>query len=575
MRSALAGLRAQLARTISGAPVDGYSGAAPPIDHDLGPGLTLERLLDERKLISFRMSRLQRAFVRACDGTPLDTKSDAPNWATLTAEEMGHHFHQSALPALLPTTILPVTGVRAGKTLISGAGLIKSVFTCSLRHVPSPEELADGVLPDDDGMTGVRPGELVRAPIVTPKMGAGRQCFANVLSHLQNSPRLRPYVVHATMEKIIVRRPCDGHHVLIELCAAAAGGTNLRSTWLAGIVFDEAWFFDDGEDSSHVVNLSDNYDAAVSRMLPGAQVWMPTSPWADSGTYYAMWQAALGTFGQVEDGYPSTVLAFHATSRQMNPALDRKLEARMRRRDPMKAQREYDAIPLSTESNLCFPPTTLELAINMRRPEHLPYAPFIEHYAGADLGFRRNSSTLAIARPEQRLVNGVMRAVAVLCWTDERIPKPGKPLVPGEVMQDFGRACQAYGVERIQADRVDFESAQENLAKLDGAVVSMLEYDTSPENTAKTFIRCRELMAEGQIEIPNNPRLLGQIKRILLNHLSGGRTTVVLPKQGRAHGDLALAAILALVQAADAFRYLAPPDARWDSFQPRLDSSGL
>ena len=555
-------------------------------DPDLGPSLTLEHLLDDPTLGNFRMSRLQRSFVRACDGSRLDAPwpkgvaappAGAPPWRPLTVEERLTHFGQAIVPLLKPTTIIPMTGVRAGKTLIAAFGLVQSLLTCSLRHVPTAEELADGVLPDADGMTGVRPGELVRAPIVTPRMAAGKQAFSYVLGIVNNSPRLKKYVVEATKERLIIRRPSDGHHVVVELLAAAAGGTNLRSTWLAGIIFDEAAFFDDGEgDDQALVNLADNYGAAAARMLPGAIVWLPSSPWADSGTFHTMWARARGTFGSLDDdGDPSLVMSFHSTSRAMNPALSRKLENARRREAPLEATREYDAVPLSTLSNLLLPPAVMAKLIDATRPLHLPYEAGVIYTAGTDLGLRRNSSAIALARNEHRLVDGVSKPVTSLVYHEELVPAQGTPLRPQTVIHHFGSVCQGYGCEAMEGDLAYVESAHEHLASLKGAPVAYIEYVPTQESNATLCGRFRDLAAEGLLNLPNDPRLLSQLKRILIKPAPGGKTQIIMPTQGRAHGDLAIAVILAVVRAADANRYIGDPDDRWDRYNPVLQSAGL
>lgn len=545
-------------------------------DADLGPGLTLERMLDDRGLVKTGLSRVQRAFVRALDGTPQDaTAPSGVKFVPLNADELTRHFGQPSIAAIRPTVAIPMTGVRAGKTLLSALALVHSVLTCSLRHKPTEQELTDGVLPDDDGQVGVRPGELVRAVIVTPKLVAGRQAFAYIAGAFKNSPRLAKCIVHQTLEKLIVKRPCDGHNVLIELVAMSAGGTNLRSTWLAGVIFDEAAFADgsSGEDAG-VVNLADNYGAAVTRMLPGALLLLPSSPWDDSGLYYKMWSEARKTFGEVdEDGYPSTILSFHASSREMNPALSPKLEADARRANPQEAAREYDAIPLSGKTNLLVPRHVMERIVNTVRPVDLPYVAGVDHHAAADLGFRRNSSALGIARVEDRIVNGRTRDVAVLVFSKELIPPQGQPLKPSEVVKDFGTVCQAYGVHVLEGDRHYADSAIERLAELRGPMVGFKEFDSG--KAADLFTRFRDLAAEGLVELPNEPRLIGQLGKIMLLPGSKGQMQVVLPKQGRAHADLALAVVMALVRAADAVRFVAGYDPKWDDYKPRWDSDGL
>lgn len=398
-------------------------------------------------------------------------------------------------------------------------------------------------MPDADGRVGVRKGELVRALIVAPLLKLSRAPFDHLIGTMQASTVLSKLLVKTGAESATIRRP-DGFEVVVELVAASSSGANLRSTWLAGVIFDEADFHGD-EDAS--VNLPDNLRAALTRMLPGAQVLVPSSPWADAGPFHELFTRYFGR--------PGREIAFHSDTRSMNPTLSKEEEDAERRRDPDSAAREYDAVPLSSSSRRFFPDEAVRGSVNSTRSMQLSPVDGLAHYAGCDLGFRKNSSALAIARFE----GGKVR----LAYYDELRPEKNKPLKPSEVCESFANACLSYRVRAVRGDLHYADTADEEFRKhkADGGLrtVRYESFQPTMEFTADAFAEFRKLMEEGRLELPDDPRLLKQIADVRSRPMPGGRIQVQLPKQAAAHGDLLMAVVLACVQVPSGNREVAKP----------------
>ncbi len=562
---------------------------APAEATDLGPGLTLESLLDRLSAAEagMHMSRTQRALVRAVDGAgtagPLaraDVAIDPGNAAIapLTPEE--HHYHFGAWHPLDPVEKPPAlvylrSGIRSGKTYIAAIGVVKSALTCSMRRPLTSDEIAAGVKPDGpDGLVhALQQGESVRVVFVTPKAEQSKKAFDYVKGAVEAVPWLRKHVVKSTTEMLHLRRPSDGVLVEFVMLAASPRGNNIRSGWLAGAIFDEAAFFDDGDGAA--VNLRDNLTAAISRLLPGAQVWLPSSPWSDEGHWHEEHTRAMTRQGQ--RGASVDLLAFHSSSRRLNPALPSGQEETVE--DPLERAREYDAVPVSALSNLFFPQAVLARAINPARTaeagtDTLQPLPGVYHYAGTDMGFRKNSSALVIGRNESRMVDGRMQDVTVVAYVEERIPPPKQPLVPGDVVRDFAATCTSYGAYSMRGDNSDTPTVREHLEQA-AYGVDYDEFNPTMERNAANYTTARSRMANGLVEIPNIPRLVSQLKRVLCKRLPGGRVQVVLPKQGNAHGDIVAALVIMLAQAAEGGAVVGGYQHKWDSYMPRMDSDAL
>lgn len=505
--------------------------------------LTLEDLVEDRELGALPISPAQRALVLAADGLPVEH---------LERDRVAFHFGIDAYcfePSERPRTIIVRTGVRAAKSLIAALAMILCALTCELRRPPQP-----GERPGPDGRVGVRPGELVRVIIVAPRLRLTRAPFYHLVGVLKASKRLSRYLVPGkTLAESVLLRRDDGAEVLVEMVAASGGGANLRSTWLAGALFDEADFHDDEDEAA--VNLKENYQATVTRLLPGGQVWVVSSPWDDAGEFHGMFTDA---FGQ-----PGRELAFHSDSISMNPTLSREDIEAERRRDPDNAAREYDAVPLTSGSLKFFPKAAIDAAMDHGRSTNLPPGD-MPHWGGTDLGFRKNSSALALARYQTGKV--------VLAYHDELIPQKGAPLKPTEVCTEFATVGIQYRCASIRGDGIYADIAHEAFGRVRSEAGRSCAYDEWAPTTpavAEAFTTFRALLLEGKVELTDDARMRKQLEDTKFKKSPDGvGIKVVLPKHGAAHGDVLMAIVLACVQVPLVEQVAARPAAagsRWGS----------
>lgn len=525
----------------------------------LSSPLTLEALVCNPNLGALTASPTQVALLRALDGR------DVAN--VLPTDRMVFHFNTAHLPSGRPRLAYLRTGVRAGKTLISVLALLLSVLTC---HYRRPAKTEVGEIPGPDGMVGVRPGELVRAVIVAPKKGLARSPLQHLIGTMQASPKLRAlFAEPPKKESCTIRRP-DGREVLIELVAADAGGANLRSTWLAGAMLDEADFHDD-EDAA--VNLGDELRACRPRMLSGAQILVPSSPWAEGSPFDKLFTETFKE--QLLNG----AIAFHSDSISMNPTLDRDEIAAERRRDPDNAAREYDAVPFGAGAEAFYPEDAIAKSFvrteihnasgDGNRVEILAPDPRFAHVAGGDMGFRKNSSALAIAKSEMGRVR--------LAFRLELRPEKSKSLKPSEVVREFAFWCMRYGCPAIVGDLHNADSTHEELGKLRRAlddpskadeeqrawvarvradpfakvakVPTYIEWTMDPKSIADRHTEMKRRMQEGLVELAADDRMKEQARETKRKAAGGGHISILLPKRGMSHGDLWGSVVIACTEA--------------------------
>lgn len=165
---------------------------------------------------------------------------------------------------------------------------------------------------------------------------------------------------------------------------------------------------------------------------------------------------------------------------------------------------------------------------------------------GSDLGFSRNSSACAAARP-------VGQCVELVAWREWR--PQGAPLRPSEVFRGIVAFSRQHGATRVIGDGHYREGARE---VYDPAGIVFVGAPTVP---AVAFLAVQRLLREGRVRGLDCPgevigarrpdEAIGLLRRQLESvrevRADGGHTRIEIPttKDGR-HGDVASAAVLAL-----------------------------
>lgn len=318
----------------------------------------------------------------------------------------------------------------------------------------------------------------------------------------------------------------DGRRVVFECFAASRAGDTARGVPIIGVLLDECAFYRD--ELTGAVNDRDIFNAIIPRLLPGGQVLLVSTPWAESGLLYTEFTRNRGA--------PTTALAAFCPTLLMRDDAETRSKVEMeRQRDPDNAAREYDAQFLSGALALFFDGKAIELAVDGEQP--FPLAPRLElpAFAAADFGFRSDSSALAIVRLEGPEL--------VLAELAELRPERGKPLQPSVVVRTFAEVCKRHGVRSLATDGHYVEAIREFAA---AGGLGLYEAPSGASGKLETHTRARSLLHEGRLKLPNHRRLLTQLRDIHSRPLPGGALSIWSPRRQGSHGDLASAVVLAL-----------------------------
>lgn len=423
------------------------------------------------------------------------------------------------LPRMAPEAWAFVLGVVA----IVAGGRSGKTYLCSLRllHLALTVDL-EGKL---------APGEEAFCAIVAPKLELAEQSLRYVAGACRAHPALQDLIVGDTKTELVLQRD-DGHRVAIRPFAAAAGGIGGRGKSLVAVFLDETCFFRDA--ASGVVNDQAIFDAASSRVVEGGQTLVSSTPWVGKGLLHSQWKK--------NHGHPVDALSAHAPTRVMRTKKHiLAIVARAESRDPNNAAIEFGAEWGSTTVETFFSDGELAIFFSAE-PSVLGRAPQVGERVsfGGDLGFVRNSSTLAG-------VHELPDGVVLLAHLEEHQPQGGQRLKPSVVCKGFARTIAAQGASGMTADAHERASLDEHLSDAGLAVYPA-------PSASDALVALRTGIREGLVRAPalvegddkEGASLLGRLHQQMQGtrqrRTVGDKVTAILPEDlDGSHGDLLVA----------------------------------
>lgn len=460
--------------------------------------LSLEYLLTDKDGFGLRTaSPLQRAVCRVMDGTPIGELGTDPD----VIDAFGGVIPSLGKP---PREMIVLSAIRSGKSLISAARAVQLTQTCDV--------------------SGLVVGEVPRVSVLSLKKDLAQVVFGYVCGLCQG-PLFRDKIIgEPTADSILVRHP-SGRPVEIKVTAGHRAGSSLVSRWSAGVVFDEAPRMVGAEDG--VVNLDDARGAVLGRMLPGATILYPGSPWAPFGPVFNMHKKHFGAPTQ-------DIVVVKAPGWAMNPVYwtDERCDA-LRTSD--KAVFDTDVAAEFADKILSFLPfDSVEACVRKglsSEPRQLGW----EYVAAMDPATRGNAWTLGIAALSP---TGVRRLVRARQWQGNA----SNPLSPEAVFEEMAHELRAYGVNHVSTDQWSFD-ALADVAIRKGIVLDSVT--SSQQSKVDWFSSLRAWFIDKRISIIDVPELATDLKRVQRKVTQTG-VTIELPRtsDGR-HCDYA--AMLALL----------------------------
>lgn len=405
------------------------------------------------------------------------------------------------LPMVPRPIAVSVCGARGGKSYVLVA----------LR-------LVHGMLVRD--LSPLRPGQLAGALVIAPRDDHRMEVYRYARGFVLNKPELASMLDAPPKVDEFTLRRSDGKRVVFKTGVATSGGTAARGAWWTDVALDECAFFRDG---SYKINDEEIFKAATARVLPGGQVILTSTPWAEAGLLYDFWKKK-----------PESAIVAHAPTLVLNPEA-REVVEREEARDPDNAKREFGAVFMTSGTTVFFEAACIDAALT---DEPFEMQPGDQISAGGDFGFRSDSSALILVAKRGDELH-------VFDGREER-PEDGAPLKPSKTVASFAE-CIGGRCSYLMADQHYREAIAEHLETHD------LTFAPAPLTPADTYVRARMLLRECRVVIhplPFRDRMVQQMREVQGRPTSGGGMSIVHPKWSKGgHGDLCAALVLAVWQA--------------------------
>ena len=354
------------------------------------------------------------------------------------------------------------------------------------------------------------------------------------------SPTLSRWVVgEPTTETIALRRPDD--RVVEVVVVAAHRGAVCRSAprWLASFVLDECALFGT-ETMGAAVNAEELLRAGETRLVPGGQGWMISSPFGPSGLLYDTFAGHLGK--------PGRVLVVHRAHEGDESELPRRAGGGAPPHQARRRGAQYDAEWVDADSAF-LEGTLVDAAVRAEPIEEIRQRG-AEYVAAWDAATRGNAWTLVVARSEHveakdgdRREDG--RRIVVAC-ARQWIGSKRRPLDPAATIREIADILGGYGVHRVACDSWGAD-ALKAIAKAYG--LNLRDRTLSTAEAFALYDGVRTLLATSRLELPPVPTLAQDLKGLRKVALSNG-VRIELPRtaDGR-HADFAPAVALACAAA--------------------------
>jgi hypothetical protein len=411
-------------------------------------------------------------------------------------------FGEAALSVVTrKRVVVAVCGRRAGKSYVGVA--LRLLHGMLVRHVP----------PLPPGIAAVT---MVFAPRDTMRM----EVFRYARGAVESKPELRRRLVIDTKDVFSLRRD-DGKEVEFRQGVATSGAIAARGCWFTDFALDEVAFF---RDDSYKVNDDELFQAGQAALLPGGQIILASTPWAETGLLYRYWRDK-----------PDDAIVAHCPTLVLNDTeTTRTIVEAAERLDPDNAKREFGAQFMTTGTTVFFEGSSIDAALSS---ESFEVQPGDQLVAGADFAFLGDSSALVMVARRGNILH-------VFDGAEER-PQEGQPLKPSATVSTFAKKI-AGRCRYVMCDGHNLATILEHFEE------HGLIYAKAPTTPSETHVRARMLLRERRVVIHPmsfRDRMVQQMREVHGKPTSGGAMSIQYPRWAKGgHGDLCAAFVLALWQ---------------------------
>lgn len=336
-------------------------------------------------------------------------------------------------------------------------------------------------------------GEIGFVLVLAPTQAQAQVVFNYVLAFFQSSPILSQQIESVTANEI---RLADN----IVVGVHPNSFRTIRGRTLLACIFDETAYWRDETSASPDV---ETYRAVLPALATTNGMLIGIgSPYRRLGLLYAKHR---DHFGQSS----ADVLVVQGPTGKFNPVLDVSIVERARRSDPEAALSEWDAQFRNDIASL-LDDAVIDAAIEHGRPLELPPRAGIKYFAFTDASAGRHDAfALCIGHREE---SG--RFIAdVVCG---RTP----PFDPASVAAEFSARAKEYRILKLVGDNYSGEWV------VSAFQAAGIAYERCPRVKSQLYLEGLPAFNRGAISIPNQPRLIRELRLLERRVHRSGRDTV-------------------------------------------------
>jgi hypothetical protein len=347
-------------------------------------------------------------------------------------------------------------------------------------------------------------------------------------SVVEGSRLLLPLLKSATDDELVF---ANGTALAAFPCTSRGG----RGWPISTLLMDEAaHFVSDTEGPQVAERVFASLAPSTAQFGDEARIILASTPYGNAGLFADLFQRARS--GELAD-----VACQHATTPEMNPTIDRAFLERERLRDPESFRSEYEAEFLAGGAAFLEPERIAEAVAD--RQELLPEEGS-RWIAGLDPAFSSDPFGLVIVGRDHA-DRSLLRVGFARRWRPAGRPGSFEERRTHEdaVLGEVAEACRRYGARGV----TDQYAAPAVVDFLRRAGVPAQTVPMTAHTKTLAFTELRARLNTRTLELYEEPTLLAELRRLRTRY-AAGRASVVNPRVGDSHGDLAQALALAVYE---------------------------
>jgi hypothetical protein len=403
-------------------------------------------------------------------------------------------------------------GRRSSKTYMAALAM---VWDCLLRP-----ELSERV----------RPGETRYAVAIATNLRQARLLVAAARSIAEASPALSGLIASVSEDEI---RFSNDTCIAAFPCSSRGG----RGWAISTLVLDEmAHFISETEGFQTADAVWQAMTPSVAQFGADGRIIVASTPLGPFGLFYDLFARARN--GEIEDAR-----AHHGTTMEMNPTLDPVYFVSEEARDPENYRTEFLAEFTGgggafVDMDRVAPPGRDQDV----SPEDLA-APVV---VGCDAAFSGHDlfGIAVIGR------DPAYRRRLVVAHVDGLRPRKAasfdeRAVVQQELLHHVAEICRRYGASAV----IDQYASAQVAHGLQVHGVSVTKLPMTAQSKTAAYVEMRARLYSGELDIPDDPDLLADLRR-LRTKITAGSSSVVVPRVGGSHGDRAQAVAIGCLRQA-------------------------